>query len=68
MNLYKDITQQQKNDLKEADIIIENRDYSVEETKNIYSNLTSYIFNKSKIEIPTELKKYEEILQIVSKK
>lgn len=68
MNLYKDITEQQKNDLKEADIIIENRDYSVEETKNIYSNLTSYIFNKSKIEIPTELKKYEEILQIVSKK
>lgn len=68
MNLYKGTTEQQRNDLKEADIIIENKDYSREETKNIYSNLTSYIFSKSKIEIPTELKKYEEILQIVAEK
>lgn len=68
MNLYERITEKQRIDLKEADIDIENRDYSIEETKNIYSNFTSYIFNKSKIEIPTELKRYENVLQIITEK
>ena len=68
MSLYNEITEQQCKDLKEADITIENRNYNIEETKNIYNNLTSYIFSKSKIDIPTELKKYEKILQIIVEK
>lgn len=67
MNLYERITEKQRIDLKDADIVLENKNYSKEETKNIYSNLTSYIFSKSKTDIPTELKKYEAVLQIISK-
>lgn len=68
MNLYNETNEQQRKFLKEADIIInKDKDYSKEETNRIYSMLTEYIFNKSKKDIPVEIGKFSEVLQIVKK-
>lgn len=66
MNLYNKISQKQREDLKEADIIIlEGKDYTKEETNIMYNTLTSHIFSKSKKDIPNEIGKFRDVLEFI---
>ena len=52
MELYKEISKKQRENLKEADIfIIENKDYNEDEINLIFNTLTAHIFSKSKNDI-----------------
>lgn len=69
MNLYNLTSQEQRNDLKEADItILKDKDYNKEERNVIFNALTSHIFSKSKKDIPMELGKYDKFLEIIKNK
>lgn len=69
MNLYNLTTSQQRKDLKEVEVtIIEGKDYNKDETDKIYNTLTSYIFNKSKFDIPLELNRFMATLNILQRK
>ena len=68
MELYKEISKKQRENLKEADIfIIENKDYNEDETNLIFNTLTTHIFSKSKNDIPNELGKFRRVLQLIEK-
>lgn len=64
MNLYKNTSNEQRNDLLEADVKIEDREYSKEEILQIKNSVTSYIFSKSKKDIGKEIDKFNSFLKI----
>lgn len=68
MNLYDITSVKQRNDLIDADVVIENREYSVEEIKNIRDIITSHIFSKSKKDIGKETDKYIDFLRMMERK
>lgn len=66
MNLYNLTSQEQRNDLKEADItILKDKDYNKEERNAIFNVITTHIFSKSKKDIPIELLKYDKFLDTI---
>lgn len=65
MNIYKKLNEKQIKLVEEAGNIIEDREYSIEEVKQLQNSLASHIFSKSKNEISKEANKYSDILRIV---
>ena len=48
MNIYKKLNEKQIKLVEEAGDIIEDREYSIEEVKQLQNSLASHIFSKSK--------------------
>ena len=65
MNLYRVTNTEQKALFNEAGIIVENREYTQEEINALKSSIGSYIFSKSKKEIPTETNRFMTIINIM---
>ena len=66
MNLYNLTNKVQRDELKEVEVTIEQgKDYTDEEANKIYNTLISYIFSKSKMDIASEIKKFEDTLNIL---
>lgn len=62
MNLYKIFNIEQIELLKEADVVVENRDYTTEERRYITNQVIGYIMNFSKKDISAIACKYESVL------
>lgn len=66
MDLYSLMDEQKRKKLKEIDVtIIKDKDYSTEETKEIFNTVTEYIFSQSKNNINIEMSRYSDILEII---
>lgn len=65
MNIYNKLNQKQIKLLEEVGDIIEDREYSKEEVKQMQNVVANHIFSKSKKEISREANKYSEILGII---
>lgn len=63
MNWYKKYDENKRNLLKQADIVLEDKDYNAEETKGMYNIIANHIFSQSKKYINIEANKYGDILQ-----
>ncbi|MBQ3413872.1 MAG: hypothetical protein IJH39_00660 [Clostridia bacterium] len=63
MNWYKKYNQDKKDLLKQADVILEDKEYNSEATGKLYSAVTSHIFSQSKKAIGSETQKYMGILE-----
>ena len=48
MNWYKKYDENKRNLLKQADIVLEDKDYNAEETKGMYNIIANHIFSQSK--------------------
>lgn len=68
LNLYEEINEKQNELLKEADIIIENKNYNKEEIDYIYNSLSNHIFSKSKNDVGKEINKYMNLMQFIDNK
>ena len=51
--------------LEEAGNIIEDREYNLEEVKQVANAVANHIFSKSKNDISKEVNKYSDILRII---
>lgn len=65
MNIYKKLNEKQIKLVEEAGDIIEDREYSEEELKQVANVIASHIFSKSKKDISKEVNKYSDILRII---
>jgi len=63
MNWYKKYNQDKKDLLKQADVILEDKEYNAEATGKLYNAVTSHIFSQSKNAIRNETQKYIGILE-----
>lgn len=63
MNWYKKYDENKRSLLKQADIVLEDKDYNAEETKGMYNIIANHIFSQSKKYINSEADKYGDILQ-----
>lgn len=63
MNWYKKYDEEKRKLLKEADLILEDKEYNVDETKKIYDTIVAHIFSQSKNNISNETNKFIDILQ-----
>lgn len=63
MNWYKKYDEKKRKLLKEADLILEDKEYNVDETKKIYDTIVAHIFSQSKNNISNETNKFIDILQ-----
>ncbi|MBR0427644.1 MAG: hypothetical protein IJK18_05550 [Clostridia bacterium] len=66
MILYDLTDEHQREKLKDANVIvIKGKDYSKEETKEVYNNIMSHIFSMSKKNIPQEMEEFRDVIQLV---
>lgn len=65
MNIYKKLNEKQIRLVEEAGDIIENREYSEEEIRQVANVVANHIFSKSKKDINKEMNKYSDILRII---
>lgn len=65
MNIYKKMNEKQIKLLEEAGNIIEDREYNLEEVKQVANAVANHIFSKSKNDISKEVNKYSDILRII---
>ena len=63
MNLYNNFNKQEKELLAEANVTIENKEYSKDECKNMIHSKLNYVMNFSKKEISTNMNKYNGIIE-----
>lgn len=63
MDLYNNFNKQEKELLAEANVIIENKEYSKDECKNMIYNIVDYVMNFSKNEIINNMNKYDRIIE-----
>lgn len=63
MNLYNNFNGQEKKLLKDANITIENKEYTKVECKNMIYNIVDYVMNFSKNEISNNMSKYDRIIE-----
>lgn len=63
MNLYNNFNVQEKKLLEEANITIENKEYTKDECKNMIYNIVDYVMNFSKNEISNNMNKYDRIIE-----
>lgn len=63
MDLYNNFNKQEKDLLAEANVTIENKEYSKDECKNMIRSIVDYVMNFSKKEISTNMNKYNEIIE-----
>lgn len=63
MNLYNNFNKQEKELLAEADVTIENKEYSKDECKNMIYSIIDYVMNFSKNEISNNMNKYNGIIE-----
>ena len=63
MNLYNNFNKQEKELLAEANVTIENKEYSKDECKNMIHSIVDYVMNSSKNEISTNMNKYNGIIE-----
>lgn len=61
MNIYIKLNEKQRKLVEEAGDIIENREYSEEEVKQVQNILANHIFSQSKNVIGKEMNKFMEI-------
>lgn len=65
MNIYRKMNEKQIKLLEEAGNIIEDREYNLEEVKQVANVVANHIFSKSKNDISKEVNKYSDILRII---
>ena len=65
MNIYRKMNEKQIKLLEEAGDIIEDREYNLEEVKQVANAVANHIFSKSKNDISKEVNKYSDILRII---
>lgn len=65
MNIYIKLNEKQRKLVEEAGDIIENREYSEEEVKQVQNILANHIFSQSKNVIGKEMNKFMEIFQLL---
>lgn len=63
MNLYNNFNKQEKDLLAEANVTIENKEYSKDECKNMIFSIVDYVMNYSKNDISKNMNKYNEIIE-----
>ncbi|MBO5348512.1 MAG: hypothetical protein J6A89_01640 [Clostridia bacterium] len=63
MNLYNNFNKQEKELLAEANVTIENKEYSKDECKNMIYNIVDYVMHFSKNEISANMNKYDGIIE-----
>ena len=63
MNWYRKYNEKQRTDLKNADVILEDKDYSSNETEKLYDTVVTHIFSQSKNDISNERMKFMDILE-----
>lgn len=62
MNLVNELSDEQIRLLKEADVVVEDRDYTCEECDLLLNKIIGYIMNFSKRDINKAVKRYESIM------
>ena len=62
MNWYKRYNEKQRTQLKQADVILEDREYSSDETEKMYNEVVAHIFSQSKKNMGNERIKYVDFL------
>lgn len=65
MNLINKLNEEQIGLLKEADIIVENKDYTEDECKYVVGQVMRHIMSFSKKDIRDVADKYESIINII---
>lgn len=65
MNLYQKMNTEQRNLLKEAGVVLEDKNYSEDEVRQLENTVTTHIFSQSKKIIGKETDKYMGILQLM---
>lgn len=65
MNIYRKMNEKQIKLLEEAGNIIEDREYNLEEMKQVANAVANHIFSKSKNDISKEVNQYSDILRII---
>ena len=68
MNLLDKCTNNEINLMKEAGIIVENREYTNEELKKVEHNIVEYIMNHSSKDIQNLQSKYQSIFRTIDVK
>ena len=63
MNLYNNFNKQEKDLSAEANVTIENKEYSKDECKNMIFSIVDYVMNYSKNDISKNMNKYNEIIE-----
>ena len=63
MDLYNNFNKQEKQLLAEADITIENKEYSKDECQYMINGIIDYVMNFSKNEIAFNMNKYDRIIE-----
>ena len=63
MNLNNNFNKQEKDLLAEANVTIENKEYSKDECKNMIFSIVDYVMNYSKNDISKNMNKYNEIIE-----
>ena len=62
MNWYKKYNEEKREILKQADVVLTDKDYTAEETRLIYNTITNHIFSQSKKSISSETNKFVDFL------
>ena len=65
MNLVNELSDEQIKLLKEADVVVEDRDYTCEEQRLLVDKILGYIMSFSKKDISSIVNRYQEILYIL---
>ena len=63
MNLYNNFNKQEKDLLAEANVTIENKEYSKDECINMIFSIVDYVMIYSKNDISKNMNKYNEIIE-----
>lgn len=63
MNWYRKYNKEKRERLKQADVVLKDKDYTAEETRLMYSAVTNHIFSQSKKQISNETNKYADFLE-----
>lgn len=67
MNLINELNDEQIGLLKEADIIVENKEYTTDECRYIIGQVTRHIMSFSKKDIMGVANRYEDIIDKITK-
>lgn len=62
MNWYRKYNEEKRNILKQADVTLNDRDYTSQETSLLYSIVINHIFSQSKKNISNETSKFVDFL------
>ena len=66
MNLYNNINEQEMKLLEEANVKIEDKEYSQAECKDIVHSIVDYVMNFSKNDIGNNMNRYNGIIEKLS--